>query len=253
VACALVLARVAAADEGDRPAATLPAEPAAPAAAPADAAIAPATPVRPVASSEADQPPAAPADLRTGHWLFGVSGGVWATTSGLADPLVELGGLAAGGAAHAYLGVGIGRSVLLGLEGGIARAGTSPARCDGCGATSIDVGALLSAHLSQGLAFDPWVGYGLGYRHTMLSLGPGAGASEGAEPTTADGLDFARLSLGGDFYPAAWVGFGPYFEADLGVRPAERTDVYAIGHVGLRLTLDPLRADARVGPRVAAR
>ena len=60
------------------------------------------------------------------------------------------------------------------------------------------------------------------------------------------GLDFARIALGGTYYPTSFLGFGPYIEAAVGsfrLVPDDRTSsgVHAFIDFGLRVTLDPLR------------
>ena len=69
-------------------------------------------------------------------------------------------------------------------------------------------------------------------------------------------FDFARIALGGDFYPLPGVGFGPYLELDLGTYldlpggstatpggardDATEASVYAFFGLGARLVLDPV-------------
>ncbi len=178
-----------------------------------------------------------PPDLRAGHWLLSVSGGVWVPTTELVPALPGLGELGVGPTGHLQLGVGLSRHLVLRLEGGAAYA-----TGDGDNsAISIDAGGALVYHLSQGFALDPWVGYGLGYRHTLLALSD--------DDRSVSAFDVARLSIGADFFPAASFGFGPYFEADIGIRGSVS---YGAVHTGLRISFDPMRAGTNLSPTAAS-
>jgi hypothetical protein len=98
---------------------------------------------------------------------------------------------------------GISRTVMLGayVDVGLPD-GQGPASRDSF--TTIAAGPLVRYHLVQGISFDPWVAGGLGFRRTS-----GGGSS-------LTGVDWARLSLGGDWYPAPNLGFGPILELSLG-------------------------------------
>ena len=67
------------------------------------------------------------------------------------------------------------------------------------------------------------------------------------------GIDVARLGLGGDFFPTASFGFGPFIETDIGVRVDPDTTGYAAFLAGLRLTFDPLRMGTEISPAIARR
>lgn len=84
--------------------------------------------------------------------------------------------------------------------------GTS--RCPECSAKSAWYGAGLVYHLVDGIPFDPWFGFGMAYRKTDLE-GPSFKASY-------TGFDFARWTIGMDFYPVKQIGFGPVFEVTYG-------------------------------------
>ncbi len=198
-------------------------------------------PDRPVARPEA-------ADLRGGHWLLSVDGGLWAPSTGIYPTIPEIGIIDAGGTFHGHLGVGLNRYLVLNVvDGGFAYGPStnSATDCSSCGLWSIDVGPSLMFHLTQGFAFNPWVSYGLGYRHTILSL------DSGNEAVLA--MDVAKLAIGGDWYPDPLFGFGPYVETDIGVRTSGQISGYGIFSAGMRLTFDPMGSGTSFTPGVAAR
>lgn len=183
-------------------------------------------------------------DLRTGHWLFSVGGAVVAPSDRLTGVTGELGEPSVGGALRGLVGVGVSRHTLLRLDGGgswLAGGGL----CAECSAASYDVGLGVSYFLAQGVAFDPWIGVGVGYRYGL--------ADRDDLSETTHGLDFLRLSLGGDFFPLALLGFGPFVEADVGVQLSAEEQIYGTFLAGLRVTLDPLRSGAELSPAVASR
>lgn len=207
------------------------------------AAAEPEDPDRPVARSDA-------ADLRAGHWLLSVGGGVWAPSTGIYPTIPEIGIIDAGGTLHGHIGWGLNRYLVLNLvEGGFAYGpsinSNSTPPCSSCGLWSIDVGPSVVFHPTQGFAFDPWVSYGLGYRHTILSL------DSGNERVLA--MDVAKLAVGGTWYPDPLIGFGPYIGTDIGVRTSGEVSAYGIFHAGLRVTFDPFGSGTAFTPGVAAR
>lgn len=187
--------------------------------------------------------PAAP-DLRTRHWLLSAGGAVVAPSSGFAPSVGDFGAFSVGAGLRGALGFGLARHVLLRADGGAAWL-TGATGCDDCSALSGDVGLGLVYVLAQGIAFDPWIGYGAGYRYAE-SQRPDFSAS-------SHGVDVARLSLGGDFFPLPSFGFGPFIEADIGVQVDPETTGYAAFLAGMRLTFDPLRIGTEISPAVARR
>jgi hypothetical protein len=185
-------------------------------------------------------------DLRGGHLLLSLSGGLWTPSSGLVSGYEGLGDLGAGVDAHGHLGLGLGRYLVLELQGGLGYAPASSATCEECSVTSIDGGASLSFHPTQGFAVDPWVGYGMAYRHTLLAH-PAAGDPD------FSAFDFMRLSLGADYFPLPSLGFGPYLGTEVGVRATEDRTAYATFLLGMRLTWDPMRTGTTFTPGVASR
>jgi hypothetical protein len=151
-----------------------------------------------------------------------------------------------GGAA----GFGITRSVVIEATGSYAKL-VAASDCPGCGGSTFDLGLGVAYHLAQGIALDPWISYGLGFRRTALSI---AGSLSGTGflpgPDTGihyNGIDVARIALGGDFYPIPELGFGPFVEADAGTYFGRSKGIdtsasaYAFFGVGLRITVDPMR------------
>lgn len=178
-------------------------------------------------------------DLRTLHWLFALGGSVLTPTSNLV-PRAQLGKPEVGGALHGFLGLGLSRHAVLQIDGGAAMFFDTGSLCEDCGATTFDVGAAMVFHLTQGLAFDPWISYGLAYRHSIVSLPD--------DETSYHAFDFARIALGGDFYPTPSLGFGPYLETDVGFRQDGGALFYGLFQAGVRLSFDPLQSGAQLTP-----
>jgi hypothetical protein len=172
-------------------------------------------------------------DLRSGHIIVRAGGGLWVPSSPFAPAIDELGSLNVGGAFHGQLGVGLNRYLVLHGSGGMGVVSSSDTTCDGCGATTIHAAAGLEFHVNQGFAFDPWVSYGMGYRHTILGLAE-------QDNLSLKAFEFMRLSIGGDYFPTASFGLGPYMEVDVGVRQLGDPVYYAIFQTGLRLSFDPV-------------
>ncbi len=206
-----------------------------------------------------------PPDDRTGHLYispsFGVVGG-----AGAFGPLVPTNSLLGlGYAVGATLGLGIGRHGTIQLLGDRLAFG-APGNCNigGCTGTSYALGVGFTYHLTQVLAFDPWASFGIAYRTTSLTVSQNATATvDGVYcptgklcPETYRGLDAARISLGGDFYPTPWFGFGPFMEVDIGTnlqRPVSNPPIglppnvydtprtYGFFQFGVRVAFDPMR------------
>lgn len=223
------------------------------------------------------QPRPAAFDQRTMHLLIhgrvGAAFPAGSITSGLGTASASSAGIGFGGG----IGLGLSRHLVLEMSGGFAKLGAEDG-CDACSASSFDFGLGFSYHLAQGIALDPWISYGVGFRsatftsHALrdwISNDTSATASSDVSTFTFRGLDFTRLALGGEFYPVPSLGFGPYFELDLGTTVARKDDldaqiprsdktleasVYAIVHVGLRITFDPVsKAPPRISSGVGSR
>jgi hypothetical protein len=133
------------------------------------------------------------------------------------------------------IGFGLSRYLVLEMNGGYARLGAEDG-CAACSGSSIDFGLGFSYHLAQGIAFDPWISYGVGFRSmSLVSRGLRDWISDDTSPNgntsvaefAFQGLDFTRLALGGDFYPLSALGVGPYFELDLGTTVSRKDNLEA--------------------------
>jgi hypothetical protein len=197
----------------------------------------------------AGTPREAAPDWRRGAVLLSVGGGYLAPLGSVATGLFVGNRVSGGPSASASLGFGLSRSTSFELQGAYGRFFGASA-CPGCSGDTIAAGLGFTYHLAQGIAMDPWGSFGVGYRTSLITVPadttglPGSGRYHG--------FDFARVALGGDFYPHPVLGIGPYIEAAFGsyrIRPVENTpSVYAFVQVGLRVVLDPLRG-GRVKPQ----
>jgi hypothetical protein len=230
-------------------------------------------------TTEAPPAQARPAafDQRTMHLLIhgrvGAAFPAGSITSGFGTAGASSAGIGFGGG----IGLGLSRYLVLEASGGFAKLGAEDG-CDACSASSFDFGVGFSYHLAQGIAFDPWISYGVGFRSaTFVSHGlrdwisndTSPGASSSTSEFMFQGVDFTRLALGGEFYPLPALGFGPYLELDLGTTVARKDNleaeiprsdktleasVYAIIHFGMRITFDPVsKVPPRAGSGVGSR
>ncbi|WP_437737996.1 hypothetical protein [Sorangium sp. So ce1335] len=206
--------------------------------------------------------PAGP-DERSGHVLLQARAGYSQPFGSLAagQPVSERvsGGLAFG----ANIGIGLSRDAVLEASGSYALL-SAAGGCNGCSGQSLDLGLGLVYHVAQGLAIDPWISYGVGYRRAVLTWSEGSAASPATSDHVFHGLDVARIALGADFYPVSPLGVGLFAELDAGTylsRPGEssRAAPYGFFQVGLRLALDPVprgtrtpHASAGMSRRIAA-
>lgn len=201
--------------------------------------------------------PAGPDD-RTGHWLIQGKLGYVAPVGSLATDLPATRVLSGGPAFGANLGLGLSRVTVLELSGAYALLSGAD-DCSGCSGRSLDLGLGLVYHLAQGIAFDPWISYGAGYRMATLE---GTTRIRSVARTFSDaafhGLDVARLALGGDFFPLPSFGVGVFLAVDAGTfvsRPEGfGQSAYGFFQAGIRLALDPVprkAAPARAARRTA--
>jgi len=186
-----------------------------------------ATAKEPEGSRSAPEP--LPRDTVGGHFSIGAGAGLAVPFGSIASGLAQSDFMSPGVQIAGDVTYGVSRSVMLGVYGEWAHLpGTGP--WDGESASVIGVGPLVRYHLAQGVRFDPWVSYGLGVR--SLSVG--------SESLT--GIDWARLQVGGEWYPASALGFGPYLGLSLGTYFGDATSagkaVNALFSVGLRIVFD---------------
>jgi len=82
------------------------------------------------------------------------------------------------------------------------------ANCADCAPISYGLGLTVRYHLVQGLRFDPWASYGIG------AIGQ-TGVAPGGEGSYL-GIEWMRLTFGGDWYALRNLGLGPYLELGAG-------------------------------------
>lgn len=169
-----------------------------------------------------------------GHLFLAVRGGLAAPFGKIARNTQHLDYAGIGWGLGADLGVGVGRNVVLGVYGDLLALGDGE-ECRGCDPQSLGGGIFVRYHLVQGLSFDPWASYGIGVR--TLSFGSGAQSQDYV------GLEWLRVTFGGDFYPSKYLGFGPYMELGAGSFLAVPDGERAGGvdyrfQTGLRISVD---------------
>lgn len=92
---------------------------------------------------------------------------------------------------------------------------------------------MLRYHLVEGTRFNPWLALGVAYRHISWNFD---------RARTLDSIEFARLTLGGDWYVTSLFAVGPV--VGLGLDTAysepsgEQRELFALYYAGLRITLD---------------
>jgi hypothetical protein len=145
------------------------------------------------------------ADTLGGHLQIGVSAGFLSPFGSLESGAAQEDRFSTGAAFALDAGWGIGRTVVLGIAGSYASLGPqSPCRVGTCGGASLGAGPFIRYHLVQGLRFDPWLSFGIGARQTRLDGG-----------ASYLGVDWTHLVVGGDWYPFANLGFGPFLDLTL--------------------------------------
>jgi hypothetical protein len=256
----LFLAQLASAQTPDS-AAPDDAVPATASAAPESTAAPAAVPGSPTASAmvivpgEPDQPILEPIpsahDTLSHHFVLGAALGAKWPFGSLSDGNKQDQALSTGLALNLDLGVGLSRNVVLGVWGEFDdySSPAAGANCAACSAKSFAGGPFLRYHIVQGTRFDPWGAIAVGLRQTTIENDNvsvrTAGETKGSPTTTHFvGPDWLRLSLGGDWYPLANVGIGPYVELDIGAynkhphSDTVDTTIHTGLGTGLRLTLD---------------
>lgn len=176
-------------------------------------------------------------DTRSGHVSFGLRAGYQAPM-GSAEKRVSQADLASWGPTFGLdVNYGLSRYVLAGAFGDWASFG-APEGCAGCKGQSLAFGLGVQYHLIEGTSFDPFMGFGLGWRMSRF---------ERAGSETSYGGPFARFTVAGDWYPTPAFGFGPYLDLSMGRylsrSPGEigQGAIDSFFTVGLRVALDPFR------------
>lgn len=138
-----------------------------------------------------------------GHLTLGVSGAFVAPFGHVAKDVTSDSRMGNGWGGVIDLGYGVDRQVVLGVYGEGAWMGDSD-KCYQCSATSYGAGAFVRYHFVQGLRFDPWISYGLGYRQL---------SSEQSDLTlNYSGIEWARLQMGATWSILPQLGFSPLLE-----------------------------------------
>jgi hypothetical protein len=160
------------------------------------------TPSLPEVEMDEPPPPVVPLahDVRSGHFVAGIGPALRVPFGNLRQSEAA-NNLGTGFGAALDLGIGISRYVMVGAWGNVWEPGSQQ--------LSYGVGPFIRYHLVQGLRFDPWLLYGIGYQ------------SQNRNTPTVDrhfsGIEFTHLAIGGDY--DAWnnLAFGPWLEFDAGV------------------------------------
>jgi hypothetical protein len=140
-------------------------------------------------------------DTLGGHFAVGVNAAMLVPFGNLVAGVPQSRSMGIGPSFGGDLAYGISRTVMLGAYVDV---GLPDAQAAGQSVTTISAGPMIRYHLVQGMAFDPWVSGGLGFRYTKDGN------------TSFTGVDWCRLALGGDWYPSANFGFGPFVAMSLG-------------------------------------
>jgi hypothetical protein len=140
-------------------------------------------------------------DTLGGHVILAAKAGLFIPMGSFDETTSQSDRLGVGPLFGGDVGVGVSRTVAFGAYGEIGL--PDDQLCSTCKGSSFSVGPFVRYHLAQGVRFDPWLSYGVGFRKTTL----------GSSSWT--GFDFIRFQLGGDFYAWPSLGFGPF--ADLAV------------------------------------
>ena len=188
--------------------------------------------------------PIAPAtDSVSKHLMLSLSAGYSVPFGKLEDSIPQRDVFGNQGAFGLELAVGVSRQVMVGLwgQGVIADSGDECKTCSGLGFAG---GPFVRYHLVQGMRYDPWISYGAGLRHVVIS---------DRDDFAYDGIDWLRLTLGGDWYASSNIGLSPFLELGSTVFFSRPDDATAIGRgqkaddnaalawqfiVGGRITLD---------------
>lgn len=138
-----------------------------------------------------------------GHFLLGAAAAYQKPFGKFGSGMRQSSQMGGGLSVTVDAGFGVSRQLVLGAWGQWFRL-PDGSECKECVATGFAAGPFVRFHLVQGLRFDPWLSFGAGYRDLRLD--------DGSEELKFKGIDWARLQVGGDWYPAANFGFGPFLE-----------------------------------------
>jgi hypothetical protein len=170
------------------------------------------------------------------HWLIGASI-AFVTPFGNFSSGYPIGSrLSSGYGLGLDIGYGITRHFGVSIAGDYQQIYSGSA-CTDCKAAAYAIGLRMRYHLVEGTRFDPWVGYGFGYRQTVFE-------SE-VSKTTFDAVEPIRMEVGGDWYATSMLTIGPILA--LGIDRTLNTSETGDGRwstvlsAGLRIGFDPLQ------------
>ncbi len=170
-------------------------------------------------------------DMLGGHLLLGGAVGAKWGFGALNDHQSQRSELGPALALNLDLGVGVSRTVVVGLWGEFDDY-SAPSRCSICSGKSFAGGPFLGYHVAQGTRFDPWIQLAFGVRHTTIDNG-------GRSDEHFNGFEIWRVSTGADYYVTSGVALGPYFEIDQGTYGAFHWDtLHTDLGAGLRLSIN---------------
>lgn len=187
--------------------------------------------------------PPLPPDERVGHLQLSVGAGV-ELPFGTIGGTIDVGDVIdAGFAAQLAVALGITRYSSIDVRGAFTTflPGGGCASCEG---RALGASLGLTYHAAQGIAFDPWVRFGAGYRNWTLKGDVLSGEANAPLGGTYHAIDVAQIALGGDFLPLRHLGFGLYAEGDVGVFAGVPSalalrNVYGSIQIGFRVSIEP--------------
>lgn len=170
-------------------------------------------------------------DMLGGHFLAGASVGAKWGFGALNDHQSQRSELGPALALKLDLGIGLSRTVVLGLWGEFDDH-SAPWRCSICSGKSFAGGPFLRYHAAQGTRFDPWVQLAFGARRTTIDNG-------GNVDEHFNGFEIWRFSTGADWYATSGIALGPYFDVGMGTYGNFHWDtLHTDLGAGLRLVLN---------------
>ena len=186
------------------------------------------------------RPRPVPVDTRTGRPTL-AAGIAYGRLFGSAEANVPLPSYASWGFLPTFtLSVPVSRHVAIEAWGAFGSFNNHTADCPTCTAKTWTAGLGASYHLLDGTPFDPWFSAGVGWQQTSLDNGYAIKLDYG-------GIVLPRLTVGSDYYPVKYIGFGPWLELQTGrfysVSGASSAiiekDIHSELAAGLRVVLSP--------------
>jgi len=160
------------------------------------------------ADSEAKEKTPAPAliphaeDRVGGHLRVGASGATILPFGKLSSDQTHREVATGGWGTQIDLAYGLNRHVALGVAGEYFALG-APSGCTDCTGSLVGGALFFRYHVAQGLRFDPWISYGLGFQ-SLTSSAP-------TDPAYTS-LEWLRVQVGADWFANRNFGLGPVAE-----------------------------------------